>query len=454
VQRVKKSIRNIITKLKGNSIEKEYQEIKQLRNKNDLLNFQEIYLKKLLNHAYQNVPYYQNIFNKIGIIENNKINLSKFNEIPILTKDLLRKNQRELISKDSMNRKSFQNFSGGSTGEPTMFIQDHTYKKWYIASNKYYYQDMLDIDESNVKKINLWGSPRDLFMGSIGFKSKMINWFTNTLILNSFKMTEIDMKSYIKSINTYKPDLIRGYAGSLYELAKFSEKNCLDIYTPKRLICSAETLTNDMRHKIESTFGTKLYDFYGSRETATLAGECRVGLIHIFSFNNYLEIIDQDNNPVLENQAGRVIVTNLHNYSMPLIRYEIGDMAVLGPKKCSCDNFLPCIKEVSGRLEEQFVKRDGSIVIGYFFVHLLGVVLNKGYIKKFQVIQEDYEKIRILAVLDKGLPESEKNEIEQKIRVNMGTNCQILWDFVETIPKAPSGKYLYTKSLVYHKKDS
>jgi phenylacetate-CoA ligase len=421
---------------------------------NDLVKFQERYLKNLIIHSYKNVPYYQKIFDETGIVKGEKIDLSKFNEIPILTKQILQKNQKELISKDYMSRKWYYNFSGGSTGEPTKFIQDRTYNKWYTASNKYYYQDMLDIDEINVKKILLWGSPQDLFKGSIGFKSKVINWFTNTQILNSFKMTGIDMKSYVETINKYKPDIIRGYAGSLYELAKFSEKNLLTIHQPKRLVCSAETLTNDMRAKIESIFKTKLFNFYGSRETATLAGECKHGLIHIFSFNNYLEILNQDNTPVIEGKAGRVIVTNLHNYSMPLIRYEIGDMAVEGPKKCTCGNFLPCVKEISGRLEEQFIKRDGSIVIGYFFVHLLGVVLNKGYIKKFQVIQEDYDKIRILAVLDQGLPESEKNEIEQKIKVNMGPHCQISWDFVDKIPKAPSGKYLFTKSLVYNKKNS
>jgi phenylacetate-CoA ligase len=451
---MKKSIRNLITQLRGNDVKREYLEIKQINNVNDLVKFQERYLENLIFHSYKNVPYYQNIFDKIGIIKNNKINLSKFNEIPILTKELLRTHQKELISKDYINRKWYYNFSGGSTGEPTMFIQDHTYDKWFTASNKYYYQDMLDTDESNVKKIHLWGSPQDLFEGSIGFKNKMINWFTNTLTLNSFKMTEIDMKSYIKSINMYKPYLIRGYAGALYELAKFSEKNLLNIYKTKKLVCSAETLTSDMREKIESVFGTKLYNFYGSREIATLAGECKDGLIHIFSFNNYIEIIDRDNKPVIEDQVGRIIVTNLHNYSMPLIRYEIGDLAVIGPKNCNCGNFLPCIKEISGRLEEQFIKRDGSIVIGYFFVHLLGVLLNKGYINKFQVIQEDYEKIRILTVLDKGLPESEKNEIEQKIRVNMGSNCQILWDFVDKIPKLPSGKYLYTKSLIHNNKDN
>jgi len=445
---MKELIRNTVTKLKGNSIEKEYQEIRQLKNKNDLITYQETSLKRLLYHAYQNVPYYHDIFDRIGIIEKNTINLSKFHEIPILTKELLRKHQKQLVSKDSAKRKSFQNFSGGSTGEPTMFLQDHSYYKWYMATNKYYYEDMLGIDENNEKKVLLWGNPQDLFEGSDGITNKIKNWFTNKIFLNSFKMTEKHMNSYIRTINDYKPKFIRGYAGSLYELAKFSEKNNLPLHTPQILVASAETLTSEMRTEIEAVFGTKLYDFYGSRETASIAAECKNGCIHVFSFNNILEILNRNNKPVTEGEEGRIIVTNLHNYSMPFIRYEIGDAAIPGSETCTCGNFLPCLKKVSGRLEEQFIKKDGSIVIGYFFVHLIGVLLNKGFIKKFRVIQEDFDKIKIIAIQDKGLPESEKNEIEQKIRVEMGSDCKILWEFVDTIPTTQSGKYLYTQSFV------
>jgi len=445
---MKNSIREMISKLKGTDVNREYQEIKRISNRDELQRFQQRCLENLILHSYKNVPYYQNIFDKIDLVNDKKVDLSKFHEIPILTKELLRKNQKELISKDYLTRKWYYNFSGGSTGEPTKFMQDNYYQKWYSASNKYYYQDMLGINENNVKKIFLWGSPQDLFKGGISFKNKIGNWFTNTLLLNSFKMTENDLKSYINTINTYKPEIIRGYAGSLYELANFSEKNKLTIYKPKKLVSSAETLTSDMRTKIETVFGTKLYDFYGSRETASLAGECKDGLIHIFSFNNYLEILDQNNSPVPEDQEGRIIVTTLHNFSMPLIRYELGDVAVLGPPVCSCGNFLPSLKKISGRLEEQFIKKDGSIIIGYFFVHLLGVLQNRGYLKKFQVIQEDFNQIKIRAVLNKDLPESEKNEIERKIRIAMGMDCKIIWDVVDNISKTSSGKYLYTQSLV------
>jgi len=445
---MKKYIRNLFMHLKKYTATEEYQEIQQIKNENDLLQFHEKYLKKLVLHAYRNVPYYRKIFDNIEIVNKDNVNLSLFHKIPILTKEILIKQQKELISTDYAERESYYNFSGGSTGEPTKFMQNYSYKKWCKASNKYYYQNMLNIDYGNSKKIFLWGSPRDLFEGKVGFRNKINDWLNNSIILNSFKMTDNDMKSYILKINSYKPDFIRGYASSLDELAKYIERNNIIIYKPKKIVSSAETLTSEMKTNIETVFGTRVYDFYGSRETASIAGECKDNLIHIFSFNNYLEILDRNNNPVKEGQEGRIIVTNLHNYSMPFIRYEIGDAAILGPKKCNCESFLPSLEKISGRLEENFIKKDGSIVIGYFFVHLIGVLLNKGFIKKFKVIQEDYDKIKIYAVLDRGLLRTDRNEIEEKIRLQMGSDCSILWEFVEDIPNAQSGKFLYTKSLV------
>jgi len=443
---LKKYIYNIFLKFQGINFNDQYLEIKKLHSRNDLIEFKEVYLKRLLFHASKHVPYYRRLLKNAGVVNGETVELSKFDRIPILTKEIMR--SEELKSDDYLTRNWYYNFSGGSTGEPTRFIQDANYRKWVDATNKFYYKDILDIDEINVKKILFWGSPRDLFRGNIGIKAKIGTWLTNTVWLNSFRMTELDMQKYVRTINLYKPDLIRGYAGSLFELCHFAETKNVKINKPKILVSSAETLNNEMREKIESVFGNKLYDFYGSRETASLAGECKCGLMHIFEFNNYIEILNEYNQPVKEGQEGRIIVTNLHNYSMPFIRYEIGDTAVLGFNKCKCGNILPTLVKICGRIEEQFIKKNGDVVIGYFFVHLMGVVLNKGFIKKFQVIQEDYDKIRILAILQQTLPEVEKKDIENKIRVEMGQDCRIIWDFVDDIPKTKSGKYFYTRSLV------
>lgn len=444
----KKNINNLVSTIRGNNFKNQYLEISRIQDKDDLLKFKQDHLTKLIFHAYKNVRYYHDVFKRSGIVNNKKVDLSRFVKIPVLTKKILRNHQQNLISKDYTTRKWFYNYSGGSTGEPTKFIQDNNYKKWTGASNKYYYQNMLDVDYWNVKKVILWGNPDDIFKGSIGIKGIVGIWLNNIKFLNSFKMTKKDMEKYIKIINSFKPVLVRGYANSLYELCRFAESNNLKIYTPRMVVSSAETLNNEIRNKIESVFGTKLYDFYGSRETASLAGECKCGLKHIFEFNNYIEILDENNQPSKEGAKGRIIVTSFHNFSMPFIRYEIGDMAMIGFGKCKCGNILPTLESICGRIEEQFIRKDGSIVIGYFFVHLMGVVLNKGFIKKFQVIQENYDKIRILVIPNLTLPDYEKKDIEDKIRVQMGKDCIIIWDIVDDIPKTKSGKFIYTKSLL------
>jgi phenylacetate-CoA ligase len=446
---IKKFVWNLKEKIGSNDYSREYNAINSIKNKDDLLKFQNECLKNLILHAYNNVPYYNAVFKRINIIKGNgEVNLSKFNDIPILTKEIVRKHHKALISKDITKRKWFYNSSGGSTGEPLRFIQDNIYTKWKNATKKYYYENILNIDEIASKKVIIWGSERDLFEKSVRLKDRRNQWLLNSKLLNGFKMSEGDLKYYIKIINTYEPDLIRGYSSSLYELCKYAESNKIKMYKPKVIISAAETLWEEMRTKIENEFNTKLYDFYGSREVSSIAGECSEGLKHIFMFWNSIETLDDNNVPVKEGEEGRVIVTNLHNYSMPLIRYEIGDLGILGPVECGCQNILPTFKKITGRITEHFLLKDGTVVPAEFFIHLIGVIYNKGFIKKFQVVQEEYQKIKILIVPEREIYKSEKRDIENKIKVIMGKECLIVWEFVDDIPKTKSGKYLYTKSLV------
>jgi len=447
VNMIKEGIQKFL--LRKYKFQKDYLEIAGISQKNALGRFIEQKRNSLFLHAYKHNKYYHQVFKEIDLIQDGKVDPSRIAGIPILTKDIIRKNQHELISDDYHTRKWFFNTSGGSTGEPIQLMQDDVYLKWGNATNYYYYKNILGIEEPTAKKVILWGSERDLFKGSIGFKAKIQNWLSNTVFLNSFRMTERDIERYIYVINSFKPEIVRGYAGSLYELCRYAEKNNLSLYSPKVVVSAAETLSNNMRETIESNFGTRVYDFYGSREVSNLAGECKEGLMHPFMFWNYQEVLDQHNQPVKEGEEGRVVVTNLFNYSMPLIRYEIGDMAVLGPDTCSCGLILPTFRKVSGRIVGHFIQSNGTTVPAEYFIHLIGVVCNKGEIDKFQVIQEDYDKIRILAVVKEELPDQYRCDIDAKIRLVMGQECKIKWEFVDDIPKTQNGKYLYTKSMVW-----
>jgi phenylacetate-CoA ligase len=427
----------------------EYIQITKLQNKDQLNTFVEDRLKQLILHANTHTKYYRQIFDQIDLIKDDTVDFSRFGEIPLLTKEIIKKHHQDLISDEYRTRKWFYNSSGGSTGEPVKFIQDDVYLKYGIATNYYYFKNILNIEEPTVKKVILWGSGRDLFKGSIGLNAKINNWLSNTILLNSLRMSQDDMEQYIQTINSFKPEFVRGYAGSLFELCRYAKQKKIPVYHPKIVVSAAEILTDTMRNVIESTFGTKVYDFYGSREVSNIAGECKNGLLHSFLFWNYLEILDKDNQPVREGDEGRVVVTNLYNYSMPLIRYEIGDLAILGPEKCSCGQVLPTLKKVNGRILERFILKNGALVHAGFFGLLFDKVFEEVGIEKWQVIQEDYDKIRINVVTRGEIPDQFKNDIDKKIRVGMGSECKIKWNIVDDIPKTPSGKYFNTQSLIW-----
>lgn len=447
---IRKFINKNLRNKKGGFSPDKYQEFNNIKSIDDYEAFREKALQNLILHSYHNVDHYKNIFKDIGLSDGNIVNLTRFHELPLLTKEKINNHGENLISKDHNKRKSFYNHTGGSTGEPMRFIQDLNYIEYSSSSNYYYYKNILNIEEPYVKKITLWGSERDIFKGSIGLKSKIVNYFTNTVILNSFRMSTEDMEKYIKKINSYKPDLIRGYSGSLYELCKYAKSKEIDIHSPDVLVGSAETLRDEMRNMIEEVFKTKIYNFYGSREVSNLAGECKEGLMHILP-RNIIEVVDEKNKPVSNGETGKVIVTNLFNYSMPFLRYENGDMATLGPKKCKCGNPLPTLEKIDGRLFESFILRDGTIISGEYFVQLIGVYCNEGNINKFQVIQKDYNNLKIL-VVSTLLNKKTLQDINKKIRLVMGQNCHIEWEFVSEIEKTSSGKFLYTKSLVLNSK--
>jgi phenylacetate-CoA ligase len=444
IDMIRKLLVNLIAKKNGDDYSKEYRELNNRYKSDSIELFQNVQLTNLIKQANLNSKYYQKIFSETGVINNNSINLSNFNKIPILTKNIIRENIEEIYSKDYTTRKWYYNSSGGSTGEPLRLIQDTVYSKWGNAMARFYYNNFLNIDEPYVKKIILWGAERDLAQGERDLKIKFNDWMNNTIFLNSFLITESDMARYINIINSYRPVLLRGYAGSLYEISKYIEKNDLSIHSPKIIISAAETLHKNMREKIESVFGRKVYDYYGSREIGHLAGECKKGYYHTL-FWNYFEVLDKDNNPVQEGEEGRIIVTNFFNYSMPLIRYEIGDMAIRGPDKCPCGKLLPTLIRITGRITDHFKRKDGSIIHGEYFTHLFYL---KDWVQSFQIIQENFERIKILIVKKSEINPIEKSDIENKIKLVMGNNCIIKWDIVDQIPKTKTGKYLFTKSEI------
>jgi len=159
-------------------------------------------------------------------------------------------------------------------------------------------------------------------------------------------------------------------------------------------------------------------------------------------WNNYIE-----DKPIVGNKLGKIYVTNLNNYAMPLIRYDISDLALLAsPKKiCACHRETLLLEKVEGRETSVFKTKSGTLVPAEFFIHFIGVVFNKGEIEQFQIVQEDFTKILIKYISRFEIKDqSFKRKVASVIKKIMGQTCQVKWQKVKNIETLPSGKYLYT----------
>lgn len=389
--------------------------------------YQDEKLKKILLHAYNNVPYYSRILSQAGVIKDNQVFLENFKNIPLLTKEIIRKEGENLYSKDYKSRKFYENTSGGSTGEPARFLQDKNYYDWNVA-NKMFIKYKAG-QESGQKELRFWGSERDLLDGKEKLSIRLRNWLYNRKEFNTFKMSEKQMRGYINQWNDYKPCWVESYVQSIYEFAKFIEKNNLEIYSPKNgILTSAGTLYPEMRETIERVFKCQVYNRYGSREVGDMA--CGRDSLALSFWNHWLDVTGED-----MGEGSNIVVTGLNNFSMPIIRYEIGDVGALG-------NELE-IKKLIGRSTDIFKTIDGKNIDGAYFRHALFYF---DQIKNYQIIQKEFDFIEYRIVLrdERFLSKEDTDKIISWVKKVMGENCKIDINYFKDIPASKSGKYLYT----------
>jgi phenylacetate-CoA ligase len=378
-----------------------------------------------------------------GVCHSEKVSFENFDKILPLTKDIITNNFDALKSNDLAARNWYKNTSGGSSGTPVTFIQDKEYLVWNIA-NKIYLKE-IGGQKMGDCELRLWGSERDILVGREKLSIRLRNWLYNRQDFNSFILSEQGMSDLYGLWNVFQPQWIEGYVQSVNEFARFVKRNKLVVTAPKGILTSAGTLYADMRETIENTFGAPVFNRYGSREVGDIACSCaKNDCLHLAPWNHYIEILDKNGHPTPPGVMGDIYVTLLSNYSMPLIRYKIGDIATAAENQyCTCGRASSIIANVAGRDVHLFKTVNGASIDGEYFTHLFYF---KDWVDTFQVVQKKYNLIEIKVVRRSKPPLDDINAIERDIRVVMGNSCQITWSFPEAIPPLASGKFLYTIS--------
>lgn len=415
---------------------------------NDLMDLQWERIGKLLMHAYESVPYYRRIMCETGV---NPVSLTRersLEKLPLLDRSTITREIEHLRATNIFPNRFMPNSTGGSTGEPLHFFDDREMAGWSDAaewrSHGWYGVDVGD------RCSYLWGSSFDLTRFQ-GFTGRVRSRILNLQMLPAWQFSETSAWQFWKQITCFKPRLLLGYSGAMYEWARILGSAQEPIPGLCAIIVSAETLYDEWRTVIESSLKVPVYNRYGGRDIHFVAQECpsRKGL-HINSENVLVEII-RDGRPASPGELGEIVVTRLDNFAMPFIRYRSGDLGVMAAHACDCGRSLPLLEKVEGRVQDAIVTADGRIISGLFFAHMMKDCLE---VRAFQVHQQSADRLLIMVVIHAKQVFSSGERIQRIIRRYMGENMKILFEICEAIPLTTAGKRRITISHLEKSNDS
>ena len=392
-------------------------------------NYQEEKLRQLLVHAFETVPYYHASFRKKGFDKEylKKFKLEELPLLPLVEKDTLRAYPESFLSSVAPRKKLYSLSTAGSTGTPL--------KIWYTpeihalnnAVREARSRRWAGVIPPNQTKPPFW----------------VYNYFERQLYLSAFHISPANIPYYVKALNKYKPDYLEGYAFSHFFLARMIGELGLDVHKPRCVITSSEKLTNEMKKTIEDVYRTKVFDEYGNVEGCCFASECASGSLHISPDVGIVELIKENGEYAADGEIGEIVATGLLNFHQPLIRYRIGDLAIPVSKSCQCGRQMPVLKEIVGRLQDVVISVDGREIVG-----LYRLFYDIASIREGQVIQEDYDHIRILLVLAKSLTSEEEKIIKNRVKERIGNDVRVDLEIVDHIHRTERGKFRLVISKV------
>jgi len=389
-------------------------------------------LGELLTHAYRTVPYYRSLFDRIGIRPQHEAPLSLLADIPLLQKEVIRRDQRQLLSSKFAKGELITLNTSGTTGKSLqLFVDIESRRKAYAFTNRYHAWAGLKNGRNNVTFGGRAIVPPQ--------QKKPVFWRYNAAMGNylfsSYHMSDANLPYYLEKIRKIQPAFIEAYPSAAYLLAKYVIDHGPAGLRPKAILTSGETLFDHQRELIQEAFGCSVFDQYGCTEQALFVSQCEQGAYHVHPEFGLVELLDDQDFPVPPGVTGRVVCTSFVNMAMPLIRYEIGDTAQWGSRGCSCGRYFPVLKKICGRQDDYIVTPEGNR-IGRLDPIFKGI----RSVKEAQIVQERTDFIRVVIVPGEEFGTKDSASIINELQKRTGSSVSISLEVVDAIERTANGK--------------
>lgn len=412
-------------------------------SRGEIVTFQNKQLRRLITYSYENVSYYRRLFDQNGIKPHEIQSVADLAAIPITSKKDIQSLPFEEIVARGVNPKHLIALkTSGSSGVPLTIRRTWREERLLgmLRWRAMHYHGLRMIDKMARIVIARPTHSRDKQLPHRVFQ-----------VLGLYRQSVIHClqgpEDIVNKLQHTRPDVLKGYAGVLARIAEIIRINNHQLIGPRFVVAGGEVITPSMRNQINEGFAAPMFEIYGSMEVGLIAWECKVtGELHICDDSVIVEVL-KDGRPAMSGERGEVVVTNLHSFAMPFIRYRLGDIVTKGSDTCCCGQQFSTLREVQGRMVDYFPLPGGRMIHPY---EITSTIMDdfKSWIRQYQLVQEHKNLITLHVVPSNNLTSQKIVQLEESVRTFLGEEVGFSVNLESEIKLDPSGKFRTYRSLV------
>jgi phenylacetate-CoA ligase len=403
----------------------------QYFSETELAELQDDKLRRLIQHCYENVPYYAQLFRERKLTPADFRGVGDLAKLPVLDKETVRARPEIFWARNYLSRACETVSTSGTTGTTLRIRVDVEGRRQNYAFFSRF-KHWAGVDPS-ARSATFAGRPI-VPVNQQQSPFWRYNLACNNLLFSSYHLSEQNAPVYVEKLLAWNPQLIDSYPSSLHILARYLLDSGGQRPRPRAVITSSETLLDHQREAICRAFGTRVFDQYGSAEQVCFISECEQGTYHVHPEFGVVEFLPSAG---ADSEAGlKMVGTGFTNWAMPLLRYDTGDLAIPSDRKCKCGRHFKVVERIVGRLDDLVITPDGRRV-----GRLDPVFKGLTTVRQAQIIQESSTEIRVRVVPGEGFLPEHLDSIRHELKKRLGGSIEYTFQIVGDIPVGAGGKF-------------
>ncbi len=407
----------------------------QWLSRDELAELQVRRLRRLVQHAHDHVGYWREVLRGAGVTADDIRTLDDLRQIPSLTKHALRDNIHfDLVSDSSHKPKLARITTSGSTGEPLALYADPVHLDTRCANTMRHHE--WAGWRPGEAQVRLWHPPaaalgkfalRDRLRAAIGSRG-----FVAADVIDRELVHYVDER-----VRRERPALLVADAEMLHLVAACLDADASRPPVAGAVVSTGQTLAPTVRALVERVAGARVFDRYAAREIGPIAQECEAHGLHVNAESVIVEI-ERDGRPAAEGEVGEVVITDLTNGCVPLLRYRLGDRAVASARRCPCGRGLPLLEGVVGRAEGAVVGAGGRQIPAGFFADLFADY--EFAVRRYQVVQPARDRLEVRVVRKSRFMVDTERALHREVGRVLGEGITVGFSFVDDIRAEAGGE--------------